>query len=122
MDSLLAKAAGGAQTTPIGRSIAGPLKTTGVHKGFQKPQGRMKMLLPVFLQTSDRQGQHMRSQMGDLNAGQDEKPTVVGQVVEVEFSLWRRPPNVPIANRKLQGRGTKGQSRYRVALEKRQIL
>ena len=44
------------------------------------------MSLPVLFYPAERKRQDMRGQMGDLNPGQDQKPAVIGQVFQVEFS------------------------------------
>ena len=75
---ILPPARGLAKIDPVGRSVAGAVKTLLIDKSFKIIEGMMIESLPILGQDLYHLSQDVGSQAGNPNPGQDEKPGVAG--------------------------------------------
>ena len=81
---------------PIGRLITGPLESARIHKRLHQNRTHRVASLPVLSQPLQRQGQDLRSQVGDLDGRQDQKPVVTDQVRQIGAAGVLAPSNIVI--------------------------
>jgi hypothetical protein len=87
---------GFAHAYPIGGPIAGPLETLGIDEGFKEIEGVPIDFLPVSGDPSGHLRQQIGGKMRDADTGQQEKPGVVGQQMEIIAPCLAIPSNVAV--------------------------
>jgi hypothetical protein len=75
---ILPPTCGPTEIEPVGRPVAGTLKTLRIDKSFKIIEGMMIESLPILGQDLYHLSQDAGSQAGNPNPGQDEKPGVAG--------------------------------------------
>ena len=91
--TLFGAALGVPEKLPVGRLVTGCLKPLWIDKCFETPKRRIKMTLPVTIESPHAFGKKMRSQMGDVNPVRYQETRVVGNSLQMEFPLLVRPSN-----------------------------
>ena len=102
--------------------IAGAFKVTAIDKSLQQQESMVEMVQPIRGQPRNIQGQHMRGQIGNLNPRQDQKAAVGGQLMQVPFSLPRRPTDKTVSCGQFQCRCAPRQGRYRSIFKESKVL
>ena len=94
---------------PVGRLVACADKTARIDKCLHHHRPHLVALIPVIGQTGQAQGQHMRGQVGNPHGGQDQKPIIADQPMQIGPARRFAPSDmlVPVGKRPC-GR-TKGQ-------------
>ena len=105
-----------AQKAPPCGFVAGALKIAGIHKGLCQPDRMPVKLLPIPGKPFDIQSKHLRGEIRNLNARQDQKTAVVGHKRQPLILEAGRPPNPPISNFTLQGRRRPSQQSHPLPL------
>jgi hypothetical protein len=101
---------GAANTLPVGSAIGGPGKTALLDKAFDQHRTVAVALAEIRAQTTEAQGQDLRSKMGAVNPGEDEEAAVVEDLMQTGFALGMIPANesIPVADLPCGGTEAKG--------------
>jgi hypothetical protein len=122
VDVPFASSFGETRMNPVGRLIAGTLKSTTVHKGLQKDKGMVVHPLPVSWEDSGHSPQEVRGQMGNLNPGKDEEASILGNEVDVSISVNGLPSDELIPRGHLPGCSSPADTSQRAPLIEGHIL
>jgi hypothetical protein len=90
------------QRLPVGGTVTGTGEAAGIDEGLGQQQGVAVHALPIRGETAQIQRQHPRGQIGNLHAGQDQEPRIVGQQVQALVMQHPRPTDPVIACGALQ--------------------
>ena len=107
--ALLRAAVGVSDVLPVGGFIAGAFKVAAVDKGLQQQESMVEMAQPISGQPRNIDSQYMRGQVGNLDRGQNQKPIVADQTMQVGQSRRFRPSDILVPVSKRPCGRTKGQ-------------
>ena len=102
MGPVIVTAPGGqTQRDPIGGSITGASKTAWIDESFQQMDRVLVKLLPVRRDHPGHATQKMTGQIRNLDPGNNEKKSVVGDAPKIALAQERRPTDEPIPSRQM---------------------
>jgi len=89
----------GAEVNPVPGSIARPAKTGTVHQGFKQKRPVTVNGMPVVRQSPGGKRKDLACESFHLNPGQNKKPTLVYDELQIAFPLFGIPSDPGIAGR-----------------------
>jgi hypothetical protein len=107
---------------PIGRLIRGTLEAALIDESFEQAKGMAKIGKPVLSEGFDIEGEKPRGKVRDLDIGDNEEASILGDLMEVLFFDSVRPSDELIPAGNPPGRGAPAEAGHDLTVKEGHIL